>query len=207
MHYILKNLYVFQLVNGQCRVYHSWPSHEVKTAFGIILIFIEFLIPFVILIFCYGKIVWMLSRRISTHMTDLKKEVKNHESDEPAGTNVEKKEKTPEDAHKEKFQLARRNTIKTILIVGLCFIVCWSQSEVFYLMYNFGYPIDWNNRYFHYTVLMVFLNSTVNPFIYLINYQDYQIALRKLLHCKTPQNNESQNSFSSVSNNTNCTHI
>ena len=140
-------------------------------------------------------------------MTDLKKDVKNHENDEPARSVIEKKEKHLEDAHKDKFQLARRNTIKTVLIVGLCFIICWSQSEVFYLMYNFGYPINWNSTYFHYTVLMVFLNSTVNPFIYLINYQDYQIALRKLLNCKILQTNESQKSILSVSNNTNCTHI
>ena len=34
------------------------------------------------------------------------------------------------DTGKVKFQLARRNTIKTLLIVGLCFIICWSQNQV-----------------------------------------------------------------------------
>ena len=47
-------------------------------------------------------------------------------------------------------------------------------------MYNLGYKADWNSTYFHFTVLMVFLNCTVNPFIYLIKYRDYQTALRKL---------------------------
>ena len=42
------------------------------------------------------------------------------------------------DFGKEKFQLARRNTIKTLLIVGLCFIICWSQNQIIYFMYNSG---------------------------------------------------------------------
>ena len=104
------------------------------------------------------------------------------------------------DAHKDKFQLARRNTIKTLLIVGCCFIICWTQNQVIYFMFNIGYPVDWNSAYFQFTVLMVFLNATVNPFVYLFNYKDYQIALKQLLHCNnidntlssTPMSNSNQ---------------
>ena len=104
------------------------------------------------------------------------------------------------DAHKDKFQLARRNTIKTLLIVGCCFIICWTQNQVIYFMFNIGYPVDWNSAYFQFTVLMVFLNTTVNPFVYLFNYKDYQIALKQLLHCNnidnalssTPMSNSNQ---------------
>ena len=48
---------------------------------------------------------------------------------------------------------------------------------------------------------MVFVNCTVNPFIYFIKYQDYQIALREFIRCKTTSQDEfqSQNSLSSVS--------
>ena len=103
-------------------------------------------------------------------------------------------------AHKDKFQLARRNTIKTLLIVGCCFIICWTQNQVIYFMFNIGYPVDWNSAYFQFTVLMVFLNTTVNPFVYLFNYKDYQIALKQLLHCNnidntlssTPMSNSNQ---------------
>ena len=140
----------------------------------------------------------MLSKRINTGMADIKKQGNGHNSD----TNDVDKKRNQEDVHKDKFQLARRNTIKTLLIVGLCFIICWSQNEFFYLMYNFGYPLDWNSAYYNFTVLMVFLNSTVNPFMYLIKYQDYQIALRQFLRCKTKntEENQSQNSISGTSN-------
>ena len=49
-------------------------------------------------------------------------------------------------------------------------------------MYNSGYKVDWNGVYYKFTVLMVFLNSTVNPFIYLVKYKDYQMALRSCLN-------------------------
>ena len=43
-----------------------------------------------------------------------------------------------------KFITARNNTIKTVLLVGICFIVCWVNDEVYYLMSNLGYEVDWN---------------------------------------------------------------
>ena len=179
------------------------------------MIFVQFIIPFIILIVCYGKIVWMLSKRINTDMADIKGQTKSNKNtnapdvnDQTASAETDKK-KHLADVHKDKFQLARRNTIKTLLTVGLCFIICWSQNQFFYLMYYFGYPLDWNSTYYHFTVLMVFLNCTVNPFIYLIKYQDYQVALRQFLRCKTKDKdeNKSQNSISTISNQTNFSNI
>ena len=91
--------------------------------------------------------------------------------------------KQVKDTGKDKFELARRNTIKTLLTVGLCFIICWAQNQVRYFLYNCGFDLDFNSTYHQFTVVMVFLNSTVNPFIYLIKYRDYQEALKKFLHC------------------------
>ena len=206
VHTFCQPLFVFQLINGECRIYYSWPSDEMKTIFGIIIIFVQFIIPFIILICCYGKIVWMLSQRINTDITDAKNQTKNNEdvnvTDQAASADTKKH---LADLQKDKFQLARRNTIKTLLTVGLCFIICWSQNQVYYLMYNLGYDADWNSIYFQFTVLMVFLNSTVNPFIYLIKYQDYQVALRQFLRCKTKEKDE--NSISTTSNQTNFSNI
>ena len=192
----------FQIINGECRIYYSWPSDKIKTIFGIIIILIDFFIPFVILIFCYVKIVWMLSKRIDTGIGDVKNQVKNVNSG--THTEVEKKNHL-EDKDKDKFQLARRNTIKTVLIVGLCFIICWSQAEFSYLIYNIGYPIERNSTYYKFTLLMLFFKCTVNPFIYLIEHHDYQIALKQFLRFKTKdkEENRSLNSISTASYQTN----
>ena len=84
-------------------------------------------------------------------------------------------------SNKDKFQIARRNTIKALLMVGLCFIICWSNNQIYYLMYYLGYDVNWNGTYYHFTILMVFLSCMMNPFIYLIKYEDYQVALKRFL--------------------------
>ena len=122
------------------------------------MITIQFIIPCIILIYCCGRIVSILTRRIDTNLQE-------------------------NGLQTEKFLLAKKNTIKTFLLVGLCFVICWSNNSFYYLMYNLGYKADWNSTYFQFTVLMVFLNYTVNPFIYLIKYRDYQTALKKLFGC------------------------
>ena len=182
-------------------MYSLWPSEEVQTIFAIGIICIQLFIPFLILVICYGKIVWVLTRRINTNLikTTSQYTKDNAESAMNTNTSVINNSVTPaSDTGKVKFQLARRNTIKTVLIVGLCFIICWSQNQITYFMYNCGYDINYNSTYIQFTVLMVFLNCTVNPFIYLIKYKDYQEALKKCFHC-TMEKEDDNNLNSSIS--------
>ena len=158
-----------------------------KTAVGLGLLLIQFFIPLFILIICYAKIIWVLTRRINTDLMENK------------STSTAKQDT---DTAKDQFQLARRNTIKTLLIVGLCFIICWSQNQVRYFMYNCGYDLK-QSTYHQFTVLMVFLNCTVNPFIYLIKYRDYQEAFKTFFHCNKEL--ESSNSLMSISHTTRIT--
>ena len=131
-----------------------------SSIFGIILIIIQFFIPLFVLVYCYGRILWILTRRMDSELNNT----------------------INANTHADTFQTARNNTIKTLLIVAVCFIICWSNDQVYYTMYNLGYKVDWNGVYYKFTVLMVFLNSTVNPFVYLVKYKDYQIALRSCLN-------------------------
>ena len=166
-----------------------------KNIFGIIIICIEFFIPFIILIFCYVRIVWMLSRRISTDIVAKKtnnRQEFNESAKEKTKDDSASKMKKMADLQKDKFQLARRNTIKTLLVIGCGFIVCWSQNHASYLLYNLGYDLDFNGTYFQYTVLMGFLNCTINPFIYLAQYRDYQVALRMFLRCRNEKSKDSE---------------
>ena len=110
------------------------------------------------LIYCYGRILWVLTRRIDSNLDT-------------------------RGSHADTFQVAKTNTLKTFLMVGICFIICWSSNQAYYLMDNIGYHVNWNGTYYKFTVLMVFLNCTVNPFIYLIKYKDYQLALKLCFGC------------------------
>ncbi len=175
-------------MDGQCLLFHKWPSEEFKAAFGVVLICIQFFIPFIVLVYCYGHILFMLSKRVhryraqTTTMQNLPWIIEsNNNTISVQGQTCEIQQQcisTPVD----RFQLARRNTIKTFVIVACCFVVCWSQNQVYYLMHHIGHEVDWNSTYYHVTITMVFLNSTVNPFVYLILYKDYQVALKQFVH-------------------------
>ena len=153
-----KMFFALQVVSGVCVIYDVWPG-VLYSLFRLLVQLIVLILPLIILIFCYGRIVWVLHSRISDKTTDSQ----SNQAD--------------------KFELTRKNTIKTFLLVALCFFICWSQNQVYYFMYNLGYKADWDSTYYKNTVIMVFLNCTVNPFIYLIKYQDYQKALRNFIYC------------------------
>ena len=157
-----------------------WPNEDVKMIWGIVIISIKFFIPVMVLIICYGQIIWVLTRRINT---DLMKSKPTAENTDVPGANSNTAIPV-KDTGKDMFQLARRNTIKTLLIVGLCFIICWAPNQIIYFMYNCGIHVNFNSPFHQFTVLMVFFNCTVNPFICLIKYRDYQEALKTFFHCK-----------------------
>ena len=176
-------LFFLQVIDGYCRSVTLWPNDTVRTGVGIGPMFIQFFIPVMVLIICYGQIIWVLTKRINTDL--MKNKVPVDDSDNVCGP-IDNVQKTV-DTGKEKFQLTRRNTIKTLLIVGLCFILCWSQNQIIYFMYNCGYNVEFNSVYFDFTIIMVFVNCTINPFIYLIKYKDYQEALRTFFHSNKDQ--------------------
>ena len=140
-------------MNGICIPHAFFPSALFHQIFGVFLVSIEFLIPFLILALCYGRIFWMLSWRMDSNL-----DTRTNQSD--------------------KFQVARRNTIKTFLLVGVFFVICWSSSKIYYLIYSFGVPLNWDGIFYKFSVIMAFGNCTINPFIYLIKYKDYQKALK-----------------------------
>ena len=139
-------------------MYRFWPCPLFKSIWGVGLVIVSFLVPILILFYCYGRIVWVLTRRIDSSLSS-------------TGLN-------------DTFHVARTNTIKTLLTVALCFVICWSNNQIYYLIYYLGFEVDWTSTYYNFTVLMVFLNSTVNPFIYLIKYRDFHDALRKCCYQK-----------------------
>ena len=46
-------------------------------------------------------------------------------------------------------------------------------------MFNLGYHSDFNGLFYKVSVVMAYCNCTINPFIYLVKYRDYQIVLKE----------------------------
>ena len=147
----------------------GWSGRLLSTIWGIVMVSVQFIGPVIILVFCYGRIAWTLTRKIDSNFGT---ENSTSEFDNKVNS---------------KFVKARNNTIKTVLLVGICFIICWVNDEVYLLMYFLGYDVDWNGLYYKFCISMVYINCTVNPFVYLIKYQDYQRALKNF--CFTLRSN------------------
>ena len=175
-------MFLFQFVSNICYLYKFWSSPLAKGIFGIFALSFTFFIPLMILIYCYGRIVWVLTRRTDSKLNS------GSESGSGTGNGTGSGRGTGSGTGSgsgpiNTFHVARTNTIKTFLTVAVCFVICWSNIEVYsafyYLSSYLGTDTDWNSTYFNFTIIMAFLNSAVNPFIYLIKYKDFQEALRK----------------------------
>ena len=146
----------------------------IKSVIGVFIAFVEFLIPLMILIYCYGRILWIIKARIRSKMGG-------------------------EDAQRATFELARNNVIKTLFIVAFFFIICFLGIEVYCLLYGLGFEVELNGWLYNFTVGMFFLNCTVIPFIYLVNYNDFQKALIGQFCCRISRHdNNSEVSGSTI---------
>ena len=122
-------VFVFQVIDGTCGVMAVWPSDKVRTYVGLGLITLQMIIPFIVLIICYGKIVWVLTRKINSNL--MKSQSALEKSQNCSDPSIEIR-----DPSKDKFQLARKNTIKTLIIVACCFIICWTQNQIIVFLFN-----------------------------------------------------------------------
>ena len=80
---------------------------------------------------------------------------------------------------------AGRNAAITSLMVCCGFVVCWSPNEISFFLNFAGYTIDFSGWFYHFTVVLVFTNSCINPFIYAAKYREFQHGVRRLMRNKT----------------------
>ena len=157
------------IVHDTCSVFAVWPNETTQSAVGIVTVVIQYVIPLALIAFCYGRIASVLKSEDITSGTA------------SSGASV----------RNERVAKGRRNVIKILAIVSAFFVACWSPNQIYFAMYNLNYPVDFNSNFYHFTVISVFLNCCVNPFVYALKYDQFQVALRRLF-CggKRPQRSD-----------------
>ena len=73
------------------------------------------------------------------------------------------------------------NAVVTSLLVCCGFVVCWTPNVIIYLLSLFGYNVDFGSWLYHFTLVLVFTNSCINPFIYAAKYREFQQGVRRLI--------------------------
>ncbi|XP_069841018.1 chemerin-like receptor 1 [Dendropsophus ebraccatus] len=127
-------------INGRnvCIVEINESSYARKTTLQFVL---SFLLPFIIIVFCYIMIVWRVKRRNNT---------------------------------------VSYLPLRTIGAVVLVFFVCWFPSHLFFLILIFGTSVSISyvdDSIYLFTILLVILNSCINPILYVFIGRDFKEKL------------------------------
>ena len=148
-----------RVVDGRCKSCAFFVNDFWRRTAGVILFVIQYLVPTLCFITCYSRIYLYLRRRI--------------EPEAQASGNAAAAAKAR----------VRRNVLKTLVIIVVCYIVCNSWNQFSFLAFNFGAPLNYTSTFYHFTVILMFTNCCINPVVYTVQYQRYKTELRKLF-CK-----------------------
>ncbi|XP_077995860.1 allatostatin-A receptor-like [Glandiceps talaboti] len=149
--------------HGAC--YPFWPNITAQKAIGVMAFLVSYLIPLSMMTFTYIRMLMVLRNQAKLHVTN-----------QPSIT-------AP---NYDKTRRAKRNVIKTLLLVFISYIICWSPNQIEYFRYNMGALIDLNSVWFQVTIIMAFCNVCINPVVYSLKYQQFRDGLKKLI-CKSGQ--------------------
>ena len=120
------------------------------------------LAPAVIIIYSYSHMLYVLNQNRLHHASI-------------AAENGSKATNTSKSLSK-----AQINVTKTFAFVAACFVICWTPSQVAFVLFKVGVPIPNFNMIANRTMVLVFINTIMNPFIYAAKYPEFQTAARSL---------------------------
>jgi len=135
------------VVDGVCFKYYFWPNESSQLTYSICAIILTFFIPLSLLVFFYGSVLFVVRRRSQVFQ--------GHYTNQDMSTVLQK------NAHR-----AQMNIISTMIIVSVAFAVCWFPSQTWYLFLIIQYNVPSNDTFYSFSMFLIFLNISLNPFIY-----------------------------------------
>ncbi|XP_054763775.2 kiSS-1 receptor-like [Lytechinus pictus] len=157
---LLHNSYLITLTkikDGTCLLF-MWPNEVMQRAMGIYTFILYFIITFTAMFWMYYRIMNTL-RQASKPALGSVHQVKDYR------------------------ELARKNAVKTMLSLSLCYATCWAPNQFTYLLYCLGVNIDLDGTFYYVTVSFAFINMWINPFVYTFQYHKFQNGLKTVFGC------------------------
>jgi hypothetical protein len=84
------------------------------------------------------------------------------------------------DKGKAQYEQIRRNIIKTLAIVTIFFAILWVPNQSYWFLVNLVIQLPVNGPAYHLSVVFVYINCIINPFIYGAKYKEFQKAVLKI---------------------------
>jgi len=154
--------------DGVCLSYFVWENPTVRMSFGVTSIFSLFVVPLVVFMYCYGRIVIVMRRQMRVMV----------------GHNVQAGS-AQANASQIQSKRIKWNIIKTMLIVTVAFMVCWCPHNIYFMVVEDS-SAEAGALYIGYfpTVFLAYLNVCMNPFIYATKHEGVKEKLRSLAMCR-----------------------
>ena len=165
--------------DGACIPQGYWPSVTLAKFFSSLIFVLYFLSPVCLFLLCYGHMLWVIMRRYKV---------------QPTVTETAHNGDAPKHSKMSKTQL---NLTKVMIIVSVCFTVCWGPIYVHYIMMFLAYMpgLSLSSTVYRWLTYLAFCNSCINPFVYAFKYDDFKRNFRRMvLRGKTEQATSSSHS-------------
>ncbi|XP_006820096.1 galanin receptor type 1-like [Saccoglossus kowalevskii] len=137
-----------------------WPNENYRLAVGVLLYLASFLIPVIILLIVYTRILVFLKQHAKAMLS-------RNENNSPAYSLLK----------------AREKVVKMLFIVVITFTVCWAPNQTLFLAFNYGAPLDHYATYYQFFIILAFCNSCLNPMIYSFKNKQFRDGLQ-IVFCK-----------------------
>ncbi|XP_071953073.1 galanin receptor 2a-like [Antedon mediterranea] len=152
------NIWINVLDNCTCTV--RWPGKYWRTFIGIFNFLTKYTIPVVVMISANYTIIRSLKRQVNIFRR------KTSSINSPAIT----------------LHQAKRDIMKTVFVVTVTFIMCWSTEQMCFFIHAIGlFERYAKSNLENVLVLLGFVNSCANPFIYITTNKQFNKHFRKLL--------------------------
>ena len=79
----------------------------------------------------------------------------------------------------------KRRTVKVIFTASLAFFICWTPNNTMYFLFQYFNKVAWNSDLYQIGVVLGFLNSCINPFLYAFQSADFRENCLKILRKAT----------------------
>ncbi|XP_038054015.1 beta-1 adrenergic receptor-like [Patiria miniata] len=157
---------IFEFSNGKC-VARDIPISQVM---GILTAVLQYVVPVAVMLFAHIRISMELKRgaaRVGPAPAPAPTDAA------PAAGTSNSHTAQPAPNMMESLMQARRNTFKTLLIVFITFVFCWTPNQFLFFMFNVGWTVH-DKWYYLLSVAMVATNCCVNPVIYAFKYRQFR---------------------------------
>ena len=171
----LPNFWTFYIQDGECT--QVIPGDVTKKSYALFLVIWTYVLPLCIYVYCYVQIIIFIRKRAKVAAIN------------PIGC-----QSTADHAQSGNINKSQFNIIKTMTIISMVYFITGFLSEFLYVTWAFDMPLGSDlNAYYYVSVILIYVNPCVNPFIYATVHDEVREQtikiLRFLCRRKTRENN------------------